>query len=181
MKPVDAVGTLLVKTVALTALAIICTLRVLFWSTKLKICWNGFLSTLKQVLVTNVRQPYKKLLRIGKEPMSEPTWKTLDLQETGTRFEHYRELLDFWEDGLTVLSRINPKYLGQSEEAKITQLNTATSLLRTRIDQLSKFDTEKFKLGKVIDEIEMCRQYDKLEKDNLSKNSPEKNSGEQPY
>ena len=110
--------------------------------------------------------------------LSEPTWKTLDLHEQGTRFEHYRELLDFWEDGLIALSRINPKYTGQSEETRILQLNTATSLLRTRIDQLSNFDRKKFEVGKVVDEIELCRQYDKMEADKLVKNGPPTNQEE---
>ena len=103
--------------------------------------------------------------------MAEPTWKTLDLEEQGSRYQHYRELYDFWENGLVAIAAINPKYVGRSEEIKKEQLTSATALLRIRMDQLSNYDTKKFELQRVVEDIEMCRQYDKAEKERLTKGS----------
>jgi len=171
-RPAAAVGILSAQTVALIAhVRKLIMHEVSYWLTKLRTCWSGFLSTLKVALGINERQHWAELSKNGRQEMAEPTWKTLDLEEQGSRYQHYRELYDFWENGLVAIAAINPKYVGRSEEIKKEQLTSATALLRIRMDQLSNYDTKKFELQRVVEDIEMCRQYDKAEKERLTKGS----------
>jgi hypothetical protein len=93
--------------------------------------------------------------------LSEPAWKIRDLNESGTRYEHYRELLDLWEDGLVALGSMNPKLMGRSEEMKKLMLDAGVALVKSELTRLSNFDKKKFDLMKVVDDIELQRQYDK--------------------
>jgi hypothetical protein len=76
--------------------------------------------------------------------------------DAGTRYNHYRELLDLWDDGVVVLKRYPSK--SQSEAEKLAQLEAATSLLRKQIDIMTGYDgslysSALFSLKRQIDNI----------------------------
>jgi hypothetical protein len=71
--------------------------------------------------------------------MSEPALKP-DLFQKGTRWEHYRELLDIFSSGVEVLKNIKVKSL--SDQAKAKKLQFAVEMIEGRLNYITDFSTK---------------------------------------
>jgi hypothetical protein len=71
--------------------------------------------------------------------MSEPDFKTLDLNEMGTRLDHYNELREVFMIGVEVIKGMNPSYLTGSDKATQVRLQNAADSIQRRIDLFAKF------------------------------------------
>jgi saccharopine dehydrogenase-like NADP-dependent oxidoreductase len=78
--------------------------------------------------------------------MSEPALKP-DLFHTGTRWEHYRELLDIFSAGVEVLKHIKVKSLSDREKEK--KLQAAVEMIEGRLNYITDF-TQKTGFGSSI-------------------------------
>ena len=58
------------------------------------------------------------------------------LTDVGTRYLHYRQLLDLWEFGLDILV----KYDSSLSEMRRTELEAGIKLLRKQIDVMGDYD-----------------------------------------
>lgn len=63
----------------------------------------------------------------------------MTLEDIGTRFKHYSELLDLWDSGLEILNERKRRESYVNEE-QYREIKSAVSLLRKQIDILSGYD-----------------------------------------
>jgi hypothetical protein len=66
----------------------------------------------------------------------------VDLNETGTRMDHYLELRELFLDGVTILKNLNPTYRTDADEARITRLQNAADEIWKRFSHLSNYANE---------------------------------------
>lgn len=79
------------------------------------------------------------------------------MTDTGTRYEHYRELLSEWETGLDILKERIPKGINVNEHVeKAVMLAFAIDVLQKNIDVMCGFtDTlQQYKLSRTLVNIE---------------------------
>ena len=62
-----------------------------------------------------------------------------NLQEKGTRYDHYMELREVFMDGIDVLSRMNPSFVSEHDKGVKVKLQNAVEMITRRIDNLSDF------------------------------------------
>jgi len=65
--------------------------------------------------------------------------KKLNLQETGTRYDHYMELREVFMDGIDVLTRMNQSFISEADKAVKIKLTNAVEMITRRLDNLSDF------------------------------------------
>lgn len=85
------------------------------------------------------------------------------LKDVGTRFEHYRELLELWEIGLAIMEE--KAFKSDEDTGKIVQLRESTELLRAQLDIMSGFNAGNFSnscypLKLMIDALPSAEQID---------------------
>jgi hypothetical protein len=71
--------------------------------------------------------------------MSEEDFRTLDLNEVGTRFDHYNELREVFMLGVEMIKGLHPNYYTDSDKEKQQKLQNAADAVQGRIDHLAKF------------------------------------------
>lgn len=77
----------------------------------------------------------------------------MTLDDSGSRYKHYTELLDLWEDGLFMLKTSSKYYDAEVHTKRISELENAIALLRKQLNNLSNFPTDVYKLRPVIDDV----------------------------
>jgi predicted DNA-binding protein len=63
----------------------------------------------------------------------------LDLQELGTRYDHYMEMKEAFMLGIDVLDRMRPGYVSEADKALKAKLVTTVEVINKRLDYLSDF------------------------------------------
>ena len=71
--------------------------------------------------------------------MSEGDFRVLDLNEVGTRLDHYNELREVFMLGVELLKGLNPMHRTDADLAKMGKLQNAADAVTGRIDMLAKF------------------------------------------
>jgi len=74
------------------------------------------------------------------------------LTDTGTRFVHLGDLLDYLNDGLVAVTNTLEKYASEKDALRKKRLEGAISLINIYRDQLSNIDGYKWDLNKVLDQ-----------------------------
>lgn len=80
----------------------------------------------------------------------------MELDDVGTRYEHYRELLDLWEDGCTILNIKAEDSYGLTKIAimqEIKNLEYAVFFIKKQLDILSKIESNMIVVEHEVDEI----------------------------
>jgi hypothetical protein len=83
------------------------------------------------------------------EPIFDNTQK---LEDTGTRYQHYRDLVELWESGLAVLKR----YINQYDKEgllRIAKLEHAIEMTNRQIETMANFGGKRSSLMFEIDNI----------------------------
>lgn len=83
-----------------------------------------------------------------------------------TRYQHYRELLDLWEDGLEIIRGF--RYHSNTDKERMVKMEAAITLLRTQVDMVAGFDVDVYsdclyRLKRRIDEIPEATQLEGYE------------------
>jgi len=86
--------------------------------------------------------------------MGDPNYDGHTLDDEGTRYQHYHELLDRWEEGLEIMNKYS--YVNEVDKKKKEKLEAAVELLRTQIEVLANYGNN---------EIYALTEIDKLPKD----------------
>ena len=73
--------------------------------------------------------------------MSEPLFRRYDLEEMGTRFEHYIELKDLFETGIEIIRNLR-NHATPGDEIKSIKLIHAVEMIGYRIDVLSGYSAQ---------------------------------------
>jgi hypothetical protein len=77
----------------------------------------------------------------------------LNLDDTGTRYTHYRELLDLWENSLEIL-KYNQIYYSLSSAIEIKkQLENAVFVLTKQLEIISDYNVNISKIANEVDKI----------------------------
>jgi hypothetical protein len=66
----------------------------------------------------------------------------LDLQETGTRYDHYMELKEVFLLGIDVIDRMRESYVSDTDKLVKKNLQTAVDMIEKRLAYLANFSTE---------------------------------------
>lgn len=83
----------------------------------------------------------------------------LNLQEQGTRYNHYMELKEIFMLGLEVISQMNPSYVSDSDRAMEIKLNHAVELIGRRLEYLSDFTDKTSNYGNLAKEIRQAGKH----------------------
>jgi len=62
-----------------------------------------------------------------------------NLQEKGTRYDHYMELREVFMEGIDVLTHMNQSFLSEADKTVRLKLTHAVEMITRRIDNLSDF------------------------------------------
>lgn len=76
----------------------------------------------------------------------------MELDDVGTRYKLYTELLDLWELGISILED-RFEFLGERDKEKLTILKHARDLLQKQVDIMSNVEISLYPLRRVIEEI----------------------------
>lgn len=69
----------------------------------------------------------------------EPSFKSYDLSERGTRYEHYQELKELFSLGIEVLQNSSKTHPSDSDSLKLAKLRAAVELIDGRLDLLTGY------------------------------------------
>lgn len=77
---------------------------------------------------------------------------TMSLDDRGTRYQHYRELIDLWETGAEIIRKYG---IAESSETKerLRKLDAAVFLVNTQIEKMSCYGGKRLSLAMEIDSI----------------------------
>lgn len=80
----------------------------------------------------------------------------MNLDDVGTRYQHYRELLDLWEDGYELLQRSKELTGGLTAYNTILMksLEHAIELMTKQLEIQSDMYVNMHKIGREVDKIE---------------------------
>jgi hypothetical protein len=85
----------------------------------------------------------------------------MKLDDTGTRFKHYSELLDLWDSGLAILkeqkeqfANHNGVYFSTAKEEELKSLEAASKMLAKQMEILAEYDQNTWKLRQIVDGLE---------------------------
>jgi hypothetical protein len=90
----------------------------------------------------------EKTMELG--PVYVPPEKRL-LTDTGTRFEHLNDLIDYLADGLVAVTNSLARYANPNDDLRKKRLEGALSLIITYRDQLANIDGSKWALNNLLD------------------------------
>ena len=91
--------------------------------------------------------PHEKIIRRTANRQMDDT--KLALFEQGTRYQHYRDLLELWQSGLEVLNR----YTFSSDVIRKQQLEAGIFLLQKQLDVACGYEGKAWELREEIDSI----------------------------
>jgi hypothetical protein len=74
-----------------------------------------------------------------------------DLMETGTRYQHYMELVDIFSTGIEIISNLPASLITESDKKKRVELEHAVARIEARMDVLSKFQMKQAGMRTVIE------------------------------
>lgn len=73
------------------------------------------------------------------------------LTDTGTRYEHLGDLLDYLNDGLVAVKYSISRYTNANDDRRKIRLEAAISLVNIYRDQLANIDGQKWNLNNMLD------------------------------
>lgn len=77
-----------------------------------------------------------------------------DLNDAGTRFKHYTELLELWKTGEEILDTICDRpYVTEQDQINLERIRIAVALLEEQINILSNYSIKKWDMREEIDSI----------------------------
>lgn len=77
-----------------------------------------------------------------------------DLNDVGTRYKHYSDLLSLWNSGEEILELICSRpYVTETDQINLERLRIAITLLETQINELADYSTKKWKMQDQIDDL----------------------------
>lgn len=80
--------------------------------------------------------------------MSIDYFSTKKLTDVGTRYQHLRELLDAWEQGLELMGKYAP-----ADENDRVKLTHGIDLMHKQLNVMSDYGDNRFALARMIDDI----------------------------
>jgi hypothetical protein len=85
-----------------------------------------------------------------REAMMDSVVARLDLEELGTRFNHYMELKEVFLLGIDVIDRMRPTYISDADRATRIKLTSAVEMINKRLDYLSDFSDKSISLAREV-------------------------------
>lgn len=76
-----------------------------------------------------------------------------DLNETGTRYQHYAELAELFRTGVDILDTMSQNLINDTDRKKRVKLVGAIELIEARMGLLADYDKKTFSLRRTIDLI----------------------------
>jgi hypothetical protein len=73
------------------------------------------------------------------------------LTDTGTRYEHFGDLLDYLNDGLVAVNYSISRYTSANDDQRKIRLEAAISLVNIYRDQIANIDGQKWNLNNMLD------------------------------
>jgi hypothetical protein len=87
------------------------------------------------------------------------------LEDVLTRYQALEDLREVWQLGLEATNRVLPQYRSKADEIIIRNLTGALELLDNQIDQMAEFDTGKYTLERIIDDLPTAEKIPVLERE----------------
>jgi hypothetical protein len=78
-------------------------------------------------------------------------FKAKKLEDIGTRYEHYSDLLSIWEEALELMSSYS--YIGKADESKQKILSETIEILRNTLDGMGEYHDLLIVLRRLVDWI----------------------------
>ncbi len=85
--------------------------------------------------------------------------KRINLQEKGTRYDHYMELRELFLDGIDVLTRMNQSFISEADKVVKTKLQHTVEMITRRIDNLSDFADKTANYGDLARQINLVGKH----------------------
>jgi len=73
------------------------------------------------------------------------------LEDTGTRFEHLNDFLDYLENGLVATNNSLERYKNENDELRKKRLESAIALIKIYQDQIANVDGQKYDFDRLLD------------------------------
>ena len=83
--------------------------------------------------------------------MTYEEFKSKRLDDVGTRYQHYSDLLSVWEEGVSLISDYS--HVGKHDQSKLDVLNTSIELLRNTLDGMGDYHDTLITLRKLVDYV----------------------------
>lgn len=83
--------------------------------------------------------------------MTYEEWKSKKLSDTGTRYQHYSDLISLWEEAVELISKFS--YVGKADQARAELITASVELLRNTLDGMSDYHDLLLGLRYLIDWI----------------------------
>ena len=81
---------------------------------------------------------------------AEPVKKSLE--DTGTRFDHLNDLIDYLSDGLVAVTASLDRYKNETDSERKSKLEAALALLRVYQEQMAGYAGNKHSFHKMLDD-----------------------------
>ncbi len=81
------------------------------------------------------------------------------LTQIGTRYDHYMELKEVFMEGVDVLNRMNPNFVGDEDKKLKVKLQDSVDMINRRIDVLSDFKQKTEYYGDLAKEVRSAGIY----------------------
>lgn len=91
-----------------------------------------------------------------KEAMMDSVGGKKNLQEVGTRYDHYMELREVFMDGIDVITRMNPNFVSEHDKNVKVKLQNAVEMITRRIDNLSDFADKTANYGDLARQVRLA-------------------------
>jgi len=85
--------------------------------------------------------------------------KRMNLQEIGTRYDHYMELREVFMDGIDVLTRMNQSFVSDADKAVKHKLTNAVEMITRRLDNLSDFADKTANYGDLARQVRLAGKH----------------------
>lgn len=81
--------------------------------------------------------------------MNYEEFKAKKLEDVGTRYQHYSDLVEVWEEGARLISEYS--HVGKHDQTKLDTLTAAIELLRNTLDGIGEYHDLLIELRKLVD------------------------------
>lgn len=81
--------------------------------------------------------------------MNYEEFKTKSLDDVGTRYQHYSELIQIWEEAHTLISEYS--HISKQDQSKLEVLTVSIELLRNTLDGMGDYHDRILSLRKLVD------------------------------
>lgn len=85
--------------------------------------------------------------------MAEFKEPTRSLEDVMTRYAALQELREIWQLGLLGYEKIKPQYVSKADTIAMDGLRAALDLIDRQIDLMSNFDSKKFQLQRIVNDL----------------------------